>query len=318
MNSPTVVVLAWLPDGVFERLQRDHANFEWRDARTPDGLTKHLPEATITYGLPPMERLAEMPRLRWVQLISAGVPPELCVAARQRGITVTNLAGLYGPSIAEHALGLMILLTKNFHTAMRNQIREVWDRGVGDGIGVLHGKTLAVVGLGDIGRNVARLGRAFGMRVAGCRRRPELPAPEADRVYPVAQLRDMLVEADFVVVTTPLIASTEGMLGSGEFAAMKRGAIYVNVSRGPVAREEALLDALRSGQLAAAGLDVFTTEPLPAGHPFWQMPQVVVIPHIAGEAVNQSARPAARFHRNLAAWRMKKPLEGLVDLEWGY
>ncbi len=318
MNRPTVVVLAWLPDGLFEQLQRDHADLDWRDARTPDGLNKHLREATITYGLPPVERLADMPGLRWVQLISAGVPPELCVAARQRGITVTNLAGLYGPSIAEHAFGLLILLTKNFHTAVRNQLREVWDRGVGDRIGVLYGKTLAVVGLGDIGRNVARLGRAFGMRVIGCRRRPELPAPEADRVYPVTQLRDMLTEADFVVVAMPLIASTEGLLGPGEFAVMKRGAIYVNVSRGPVAREEALVEALRSGQLAAAGLDVFTTEPLPAGHPFWKMPQVVVIPHIAGEAINQSDRPAARFHRNLAAWQMKRPLEGLVDLEWGY
>src|SRR5262249_8940783 len=109
MTRPTIAVLAWLPDGVFEQLHRDHADFDWRDARTPDALNKHLAEATITYGLPPIDRLAEAPALRWVQLISAGVPPELCVAARQRGITVTNLAGLYGPSIAEHALGLLIL-----------------------------------------------------------------------------------------------------------------------------------------------------------------------------------------------------------------
>src|SRR5207245_2964608 len=124
-----------------------------------------------------------------------------------RGITVTNLAGLYGPSIAEHALGLLILLTKNFHTAMRNQLREVWDRDVGNRVGDLRGKTLAVIGLGDIGRNVARLARAFGMHVIGCRRRPELPVPEADRVYPAGQIRDLLAEADYVVVAAPLIAS---------------------------------------------------------------------------------------------------------------
>jgi phosphoglycerate dehydrogenase-like enzyme len=318
MSRPSVAVLAWLPDGAFEQLQRDHADLDWRDARTPDGLNKHLAEATITYGLPPVDRLAEAPGLRWVQLISAGVPPELCVAARLRGMTVTNLAGLYGPSIAEHALGLLILLTKSFHSAMRNQLREVWDRSVGDRLGDLRGKTLAVIGLGDIGRNVARLGRAFGMRVVGCRRRPELPVPEADRVYAVEQVRDMLSEADCVVVALPLIASTGGMLGPREFAAMKRGAIYVNVSRGPVAQEGALLEALWSGQLRAAGLDVFATEPLPAGHPLWQMPQVVVIPHVAGEAINQSARPVERFRRNLAAWRANRPLEGLVDLDWGY
>jgi phosphoglycerate dehydrogenase-like enzyme len=318
MAHPTIAVLAWLPDGVFEQLQRDHTDFDWRDARTPDALNKHLAEATITYGLPPVDRLAEAPGLRWVQLISAGVPPELCVAAGQRGITVTNLAGLYGPSIAEHALGLLVLLTKNFHAAMRNQLREVWDRDVGNRIGDLRGQTLAVVGLGNIGRNVARLARAFGMQVIGCRRRAEHPVPEADRVYPVEQIRDMLAKADHVVVAAPLIASTEGMLGPREFAAMKPGAIYVNVSRGPVAQEEALVEALRSGRLAAAGLDVFATEPLPPGHPFWQMPQVVVIPHVAGEAINQSARPAERFRRNLVAWQMTRPLEGLVDLEWGY
>jgi phosphoglycerate dehydrogenase-like enzyme len=318
MAHPTIAVLAWLPDGVFEQFQSDHADFDWRDARTPDALNKHLAEATITYGLPPVDRLAEAPGLRWVQLISAGVPPELCAAARQRDITVTNLAGLYGPSIAEHALGLLILLTNNFHAAMRNQLREVWARDVGNRIGDLRGKTLAVIGLGNIGRNVARLARAFGMQVIGCRRRGELPVPEADRVYPVEQIRHMLAEADCVVVAAPLIASTEGMLGPREFAAMKPGAIYVNVSRGPVAREEALLEALRSGRLAAAGLDVFATEPLPPGHPFWQMPQVVVIPHFAGEAINQSARPAERFRRSLAAWQTKRPLEGLVDLEWGY
>jgi phosphoglycerate dehydrogenase-like enzyme len=317
MSRPTIAVLAWLPDGVFERLQQDDA-FDWRDARTPEGLDKHLPAATITYGMPPVDRLAEAPNLRWVQLISAGVPPELCVAARQRGITVTNLAGLYGPSIAEHAFGLLILLTKSFHIAIRNQLREVWDRDVGNRLGDLRGKTVAVVGLGDIGRSVARLGRAFGMRVVGCRRRSALPVPEADRLYPVEQIRDMLAEADYVVVAAPLIASTEGMLGPGEFAAMKQGAIYANVSRGPVAQEAGLLEALRSGRLVAAGLDVFATEPLPAGHPLWQMPQVVVIPHVAGEAINQSDRPAERFRRNLVAWRANRPLEGLVDLEWGY
>jgi phosphoglycerate dehydrogenase-like enzyme len=262
--------------------------------------------------------MGEMPALRWVQLISAGVPPELCVAARQRGVTVTNLAGVYGPSIAEHAFGLLIMLTKNFHTAFRNQVREVWDRGVGNQLGDLRGKTLAVVGLGNIGRHVARLGRAFGMRVIGCRRRAHLPVPEADRVYPLEQICDMLAEADCVVVAAPLTANTEGMLGPREFAAMKPGVIYVNVSRGPVAREEALLEGLRSGRVAAAGLDVFATEPLPAGHPLWQMPQVVVIPHVAGEAINQSDRPAARFGRNLAAWQANGPLEGVVDLDWGY
>ena len=128
----------------------------------------------------------------------------------------------------------------------------------------------------------------------------------------------MLAEGDFVAAVAPLIASTNGMLGPAEFAAMKPGVIYINVSRGPIAREDALLDALKRGHVAAAGLDVFSTEPLPPEHPFWTMPQVAFCPHVAGEVINQSDRPAERFARNLAAWTMGRPLEGVVDLAWGY
>src|SRR5262249_15575959 len=113
-------------------------------------------------------------------------------------------------------------------------------------------------------------------------------------------------------------ARTEGMLGPAEFAAMKRGVICVNVSRGAIAEERALLDALRSGQVAAAGLDVFATEPLPADHPLWTMPQVILSPHYSGETSNLSAWPAERFARNLRAWWLGRELEGVVDLEWGY
>jgi phosphoglycerate dehydrogenase-like enzyme len=318
MSRPRVAVLAWLPDGVFEQLARDLPAFDWRDARSPAGLDEHLPEAAITYGLPPSERLGEAPGLVWVQLISAGVPPELCPAARARGIAVTNLAGLYGPSIAEHAFALVTFLARNFHAAFRNQLAGVWDRSLAAGLSDLRGRTLGVIGLGDIGRSVARLGRAYGLRVVGCRRRPERPAPEADEVYPLARLGEMLAEADYLVVAAPLTAATQGLLGPAEFAALKRGAVLVNVSRGPLVQEPALLEALRSGQLSAAGLDVYAAEPLPAGHPLWAMPQVVLIPHLAGEAINQSSRPAERFRRNLANWQAGRPLEGLVDLEHGY
>jgi phosphoglycerate dehydrogenase-like enzyme len=318
MTRPCVAVLARLPDGLFEQLARDLPAFDWRDARSPAGLDQHLGGAAITYGLPPVERLGEATGLKWVQLISAGVPPELCPPAKERGIAVTNLAGLYGPSIAEHAFALLTFLARNFHAAFRNQLRGAWDRSVAGKLADLRGKTLAVIGLGDIGRSVARLGRAYGLRVVGCRRRPERPAPEADEVYPLARLREMLAEADYIVVAAPLTSATEGLLGPAEFAAMKRGAILVNVSRGPVVQEPALLEALRGGQLSAAGLDVYAAEPLPAGHPLWSMPQVVLIPHVAGEAINQSSRPAERFRRNLANWQAGRPLEGLVDLDQGY
>jgi phosphoglycerate dehydrogenase-like enzyme len=317
MSRTTVLILSWVPDGELARLTAEFPDLTFVDARTPEALDRHLSQAGICYGLPPVARLEETPDLRWIQLSSAGVPRDLCAPARSRGIRVTNLAGLYGPTIAQHALALMLIVARNLQVVMRNQQERRWERGVAKTMMDLNGKTLAVVGLGNIGQAVARLGRVFGMRVIGCRR-TDRPVPGVDQVYPLSDLHAMLAEADFVVVAAPLTDHTEGMLGPAEFAAVKRGAIYVNVSRGAVAQEPALLEALRSGQVAAAGLDVFTVEPLPAEHPFWSMPQVVVSPHYSGETLNQSRQPVERFARNLHAWTAGLTLEGTVDLEWGY
>jgi phosphoglycerate dehydrogenase-like enzyme len=128
----------------------------------------------------------------------------------------------------------------------------------------------------------------------------------------------MLSEADYVAVAAPLTSETQGLLGPAEFAAMKPGAFYINVSRGPIAQEAALVKSLQSGRLAGAGLDVFAAEPLPPEHPFWTMPQVLVSPHYSGEVINQSATPAERFSRNIASWLAGAPLEGVVNLDLGY
>ncbi len=162
----------------------------------------------------------------------------------------------------------------------------------------LHGKTLAIVGLGNIGQNIARLAHGFGMRILGSRRRPQ-PTPMVDQVYGPSEIKAMLGEADFVAVAAPFIPQTDGLLGPAEFSAMKAGVIYINVSRGPVAQETGIVEALRSGKIAAAGLDVFAVEPLPLEHPLWTMPNVLVSPHYSGETVNNSRLPAQRFVRNL-------------------
>lgn len=316
-SKPNVLIFSWMPDGVLPRWQAEFTDFDFLDAREPAVLDRCLPGAVITYGLPPLPRLTEAPQLRWIQLTSAGVPQDLCPLARTRSVTVTNLAGLYGPSIAEHALGMMVMLARSLQVVLRNQQQGKWDREVARTMSDLQGRTLALVGTGNIGQSIARLARAFGMQILGCRRR-DRSAPYVDRLYPLAELRGMLAEADYVAVAAPLTANTEGMLGEPEFAAMKRGAIYINVSRGPIAQESALLSALLSGQVAAAGLDVFAVEPLPANHPFWTMPNVVLSPHYSGETVNNSALPSERFARNLRAWKAGRELEGVVDLEWGY
>lgn len=317
MTKPLILVMIALPEGNFELLQKQWPEFIFQDGGNPDSTNAHLASAAITYGLPPLARLSEAASLRWIQLTSAGVPEGLCCLAQERAWTVTSLSGLYGPTIAEHALALMTMLARNLHTACRNQSNRRWDRGIASQLADMHGKTVAIVGLGNIGRSVARLARAYGMRVVGCRR-TDADTPDVDQVYSCRELQAMLSESDHVVVTAPLTAQTEGLLGPEAFAAMKPGVIFVNVSRGAIAQETALLDALRSGQVAAAGLDVFAVEPLPADHPFWTMPQVLVSPHYSGETVNRSDQPVRRFSRNLAAWLSSRPLEGLVDLQQGY
>lgn len=316
-EKPLVLILTWVPDGGLARLAAECPDFEFVDGREGAARDRHLNRAAVTYGPPPVERLGDAPALRWVQLTAAGVPRDLCQAAHARGLTVTNLAGLYGPTIAEHALALMTVLARNLHVALRNQAQRRWDRDVARTMADLHGRTLAVVGLGNIGRAVARLARCYGMRVVGCRR-TDRPVADVDRVYPCRELHAMLAEADVVAVAAPLTDRTEGMLGAAEFAAMKRGALYVNLSRGSVAQEAALLDALRSGHVAAAGLDVFAAEPPPPDHPLWTMPNVVISPHYSGETVNNSSLPLERFLRNLHNWRAGQPLEGRVSTEHGY
>jgi phosphoglycerate dehydrogenase-like enzyme len=317
MKKPVILLLVWFPEGTLTRLSTDFPNCEFVDAREAAALEQHLSRATITYGLPPVQRLAEASELRWIQLTSAGVPQELCPPAQARGITVTNLAGLYGPSIAEHALAMMTVLARNLHVVLRHQQQRLWNREVARTMSDLHGKTLALVGLGNIGQNIARLARAYGMRVLGCRR-TDRPAPLVDRVYPLKELHAMLAEADYVAVAAPWTRHTDGMLGEAEFHAMKRGVIYVNVSRGGIAQEKALLKALDSGQVAAAGLDVYATEPLLPEHPLWSLPQVILSPHYSGETINNSSLPVERFQRNLHSWTSGRPLEGVVQLEWGY
>ena len=317
MAKTVVPIFSWLPDGVLPKLSAEFPEMEFVDCQEPAALERHLPQATLTYGVPPLSSLGNAPKLRWIQLISAGVPQDLCPIAKAREIVVTNLAGLYGPPIAEHALSMMTILARNLHVVLRNQLQKRWDREVHWTMKDLRGRTLAIVGVGNIGQSIARLATAYGMRVVGCRRTDQ-PTPYVDRIYPCKEMKAMLAEGDYVAVAAPLTRHTEGLLGAEEFAAMKRGVVYINVSRGAVAQEPALLAALQSGQVSAAGLDVFSTEPLPPEHPLWSMPQVIVSPHYCGDTVNDSAQPAQRFARNLHAWLSNQPLEGLVNCEWGY
>jgi len=317
MSKPLILITHWLPDGELSHWLKEFPQVEFVDARSSDVFNRFVSQAVVLYGLPKAEQLKDGHSLRWIQLASAGVPWPLCLLAKERHIRITNLAGLYGPTIAEHALGMMLFLGRNLHLAFSNQRKGVWDRSLAGDMRDLHGKTLAIIGLGNIGQNIARLARAFGMRILGSRRRPR-STPFVDEVLGPKEMKGMLAEADYVAVAAPLVPGTEGILGQEEFEAIKPRAIFINVSRGPVVDEPSLLAALRSGKIVAAGLDVFTVEPLPPHHPFWTMPNVLVSPHYSGDTVNNSHLPAQRLVRNLHSWLADLEMEGIVDLDLGY
>jgi phosphoglycerate dehydrogenase-like enzyme len=317
MSKDLVLLLDQIKDDTAAQLTKELPELDFIDARQEDVRNEHLAEAIITYGKPSLQQLPEARKLRWISLLSAGVPRTLCAAAQEQGIVITNLAGLYGLTIAEHTLALMTVLARNLHLAVRNQVAHRWDSTIARGINTLCGQTVAIVGMGNIGQAIGRLAQAHGMRVIGCRRRDQ-PTPYADRIFPLSELRSLLAQGDFVVVAAPLTSESSALLGRDEFAAMKPGAFFLNISRGKVADEVAMLEALRSGHLAGAGLDVFGVEPLPADHPFWDMPQVIITPHYSGDPVNAGPLPLERFRRNLRRWRDGRPLEHIVDLEQGY
>lgn len=260
---------------------------------------------------PPRSLLAGARRLRWIQGMGAGVErllvPELAPAVR-----VTRVAGIFGPWMAEYTLGWCLWVTQHMEGFRASQRARRW--APVDPI-PLRGQVLCVVGLGDIGRSIAEAARALGMQVIGVSRRGR-GSRDAVRIYRTTGLRAALARADFVVLTVPLSAETRGLLGAAELAAMKPTAWLLNLARGPIVDESALVGALRARRIGGAVLDVFDTEPLPADHPLWTFDNVVVTPHISGPSTPREIGPI--FNDNLRRYATGRPLRHLVDRTQGY
>jgi D-2-hydroxyacid dehydrogenase (NADP+) len=261
------------------------AHFE---ARTFAELEGHAHEADVLVvsGLWRNSLLAAMPKLRFVQSYSAGTDQYDKALFAKHGVRLASAQGANERAVAEHAIALILALTRQLHLARDNQHARRWRGMIGDRGGreqEVGGKTLTIVGLGRIGMRLAALARAFDMRVIGVRRSARPEPMLADEVVAQADLAQALAEADIVALTCPLTAETEGLIGAAELAALKPGALLINVARGRVVDEAALIAALADGQVRAAGLDCFPDEPLPAESPFWALPNVLITPHTAGE-----------------------------------
>jgi D-2-hydroxyacid dehydrogenase (NADP+) len=261
------------------------AHFE---VRTSAELERRAPEADVLVvsGLWRNTLMANTPKLRFVQSLSAGTDQYDKALFASRGVRLANAQGANERGVAEHALALILALTRQLHLARDNQQARHWRGMIGDHAlreQELGGKTLVIVGLGRIGARLAALARAFDMRVIGVRRTAR-PAPGvADEVIAQAGLARALGEADVVALTCPLTPETEGLIGAAALAALKPGALLINVARGKVIDEAALLAALADGRVRAAALDCFHEEPLPPDSLFWAQPNVLITPHTAGE-----------------------------------
>ena len=286
--------------------------FEVNACATPAAAELYVAHAEILYAWEfPRELLPEARRLRWVQNMGAGVERFL-VPELPRQVALTRVAGIFGPWMAEYALGWCLWFTQRTELFRAQQRERRWSPA--DPLR-LFGGTLCVVGLGDIGRTIARSARAFGMHVVGVSQSGKKVA-EAERVYRVRDLKKALASADFVVLTVPLTETTRGLIGSAELAAMKSSAWLVNVARGAIVEEAALLEALWANRLGGAVLDVFTEEPLPAGHPLWEFDNVVITPHISGPSTPGEIAPL--FNDNLRRYLAKRPLRFMVERTRGY
>jgi len=279
---------------------------------TPAEAEPHIADAEILYAWNfPRELVPRAAKLRWAQSMGAGVE-RLMVPELPRRVTVTRVAGIFGPWMAEYVLGWCLWLTQRTELFRAQQRERRW-RQV-DPLR-LHGATLCVVGLGDIGRTIARAARGFGMRVVGVSRSGKMVA-EAERVHKTRDIRKAVAAADFVALTVPLTDATRGLIGAPELAAMRPSAWLINIARGPVVDEAALLDALRGNRLGGAVLDVFDEEPLPQGHPLWEFGNVVLTPHISGPSTPGEIAPI--FNDNLRRYLAGRALRYRVERKRGY
>jgi phosphoglycerate dehydrogenase-like enzyme len=300
---------------IFERMD---LGLECFQVSTFEDLKARLPEADvlIASGLWKNELLEHAPRLKYLQSVSAGTNQYDLEAFKQRGILLASGSGVNMNAVSEHAIALMLSITRRIAYARDNQHKRIWRPEQRDPMqreDEMPGKTMLIVGTGNIGNRIARLARAFDMQVIGLRRNPAAGVGDAHEVHGFGDLDSLLPRADVVVLSCPLTDETRHLINRQSLAAFKEGSILINVARGGCVDETALLEALDSGRLAGAGLDVMQTEPLPQDSPLWTVPNVVITPHAAGETRQYELNVLDILVRNLnALWSGSTELKNRV------
>lgn len=286
-----------------EEVWREHV----RDAEIIAGWNKKMEEVCLN----------EDSQLKWVQSWSAGVNSFPLEKLADRNVFLTSANGVHAYPISETIFAMMLGLTRKIHAYVRNQQMKNWHHASMNL--EMHEKTIGIIGVGAIGKETAKIAKAFGMKVLGVRHSGK-PEEFVDEMYQPSQINEILPNCDYVVITLPLTNETHHLFGSEQFALMKPTAFLINIGRGEIIVEEELIEALRTGAIAGAGLDVFAKEPLPADSPLWEMENVIITPHTSGSTRHYNERVVENiFIPNLKNYLSgKTPSINLVDYSKGY
>jgi phosphoglycerate dehydrogenase-like enzyme len=309
--APHLKLLSRLPDTANIAVTLD-ADYALQQAAGAQVLLADMNRAALARAVFP-----RLPQLRWVHSVSAGVEALLFPEMLASPVTLTNGRGAYKRSLAEFVIFGCLFFAKDTRRLIRSQAAGVWDQYYMEEI---HGKTLGIVGYGEIGQAAARAAKAFGMRVLGLRRRPEMSAgdPAVDAMYGNDRITEMIAQCDYICAAAPNSAGSQGLIGAAEFASMKPTAVVLNVGRGPVIDEAELIRALQTNRIRGAALDVFDVEPLPAGHPFYALENVLLSPHCADRVPGWLEIAMEVFLDNFARFEKGEPLRNVVDKQAGY
>lgn len=305
-----------------------HIRRRWPDMRvvhlpTYDGMDAELTDTNIFVGWSlKAEQFRAAKKLKWLHATAAGVDQLMYPELRESGVMVTNASGVHSIPMAEHVLGTIIALARRFPSAVRYQAwhhwaqQEIWDEPIRPR--ELPGQVLLLVGFGAIGREVAKRVRPLGMKIWTCTRSGRVDSPDVDRAVPAAQLDAVLHEADFVVLAAPETPETRGLMNEQRLAQMKPTAFLINVARGALVDEAALVKTLQKRAIAGAALDVTQQEPLPPDHPLWTLENVFITPHISAVSEYLWDRQTELLLDNLERWFSGRELRNRVDLARGY
>ena len=315
MDKRICVVGCDLGPGPMAYLREQFPEFEFlsypRNAKVPDEVLARA-EVLMNYG--DKSQIAPAKNVRYIHTISAGIDGYIDEVDRCHGsaLPVTNGAGVYSDAVGEHVIALLLAVVHGIVPSVRNMAEKQWPAI--PMLGNVNGKTIAVLGTGDIGNNAARICAAMGARVLGFKLHACEPFPPYSEIYTGDDGLDALLpQADAVLVCLPGSPFTKDMLDARRIGLMKAGSVLVNIGRGSIVNTEALMEALRSGRIAAAGLDVTDPEPLPPDHPLWDCPNVLITPHISGLGASKQ-KHAEWFAENLRAFLEGRPQTGAVNL----